>query len=114
MSFLTDFFSSSSVSSAGPASAGQPDPWVNILFIASLFLVMYFFVIRPQSKKQKALREMIEALAVGDEIVTVGGLSGKIVSRTETFLDIQIAENVQVSIQKTAVSSVLPKGTLTF
>ncbi|WP_092483425.1 preprotein translocase subunit YajC [Candidatus Ichthyocystis hellenicum] len=111
MGFFDDVFAATTVSSAAPQ---QPDPWLNVAFIAAIFAVMYFFVIRPQSKKQKALKEMIDNLEVGDEIVTVGGISGIIVKKSETFLDVKIADNVQVCIQKAAVSSLLPKGTLEF
>jgi len=73
---------------------------------------MYFMMIRPQAKKQKEHRAMLAALAKGDEVVTNGGLAGRVEEVGESFLTIEIAPNVKVRLQKGAVSQVLPKGTL--
>jgi preprotein translocase subunit YajC len=77
-----------------------------------MFAAMYFLMIRPQMKRQKEHKAMIEALAKGDEIVTSGGLAGKVSKLGETYLSLEIANNVEVQVQRTAVVQVLPKGSL--
>jgi preprotein translocase subunit YajC len=77
-----------------------------------LFGLMYFMMIRPQMKRQKEHRALISALAKGDEVVTNGGLAGRVEEVGETFVTIEIAPNVKVKLQKGAVQQVLPKGSL--
>ncbi len=83
-----------------------------MLPLVLMFVVLYFIMIRPQMKRQKEHRAMIEAITKGDEIATAGGLLGKVSRMGEGFLHIEIAEGVEVQIQRSAVSQVLPKGTL--
>jgi preprotein translocase subunit YajC len=78
-----------------------------------MFVVLYFVMIRPQMKRQKEARAMIDALAKGDEVITTGGLLGKISKIGETYLTVEIANAVEVQIQRSAVAQVLPKGTVT-
>ena len=73
---------------------------------------MYFFILRPQTKRAKEQRELINNLAKGDEVVTSGGLSGKITKISDDFISLAISDNVEVQMQKNAVTAVLPKGTL--
>jgi preprotein translocase subunit YajC len=77
-----------------------------------VMVAMMFFLFRSQSKRQKELRAMIAALAKGDEVVTNGGVAGRIDDIGETFVTLEIAPNVRIKLQKTAISMVLPKGTL--
>ena len=97
---------------AQAASAGQSNPLLTFLPLLVLFAVFYFMLIRPQNKRQKELRVMIEALAHGDEVVTNGGLAGRVDELGDSFLTLEIAPNVKVKVQKGAISQVLPKGTL--
>jgi preprotein translocase subunit YajC len=83
-----------------------------IIFMVVIFGAMYFMMIRPQMKRQKEHRAMVSALAKGDEVVSNGGLAGRVDEVGESFLVIEIAPNVKVKLQKGAVSQVLPKGTL--
>ena len=83
-----------------------------MLPLVLMFVVLYFIMIRPQMKRQKEHRAMIDALAKGDEIVTSGGLLGKVSRMGEGFLHVELAEGVEVQIQRSAVTQVLPKGTL--
>ena len=83
-----------------------------MLPLVLMFVVLYFIMIRPQMKRQKEHRAMIDALAKGDEIVTAGGILGRVTSLGEGFVHIEIAQGVEVQIQRSAVSQVLPKGTL--
>ena len=82
-----------------------------MLPLVLMFVVLYFVMIRPQMKRQKEHRAMIDALAKGDEVATAGGIIGKVTRLSEGFLPIEIAHNVEVQIQRSAVVQVLPKGT---
>jgi preprotein translocase subunit YajC len=77
-----------------------------------LFGLMYFMMIRPQMKRQKEHRALVSALAKGDEVVTNGGMAGRVEEVGETFITVEIATNVKVKLQKSAVQQVLPKGSL--
>jgi preprotein translocase subunit YajC len=102
---------------AAPAAAGANSGAAGLLGSPIIFLVvmagaMYLMVFRPQMKRQKELRTMLSALAKGDEVVTNGGIAGRIDEVGETFLSVEIANNVVVKVQKGSVSQVLPKGSL--
>jgi len=109
-------FISEAFAQAAPAAAAASDsPFGNItgmLPIVLMFVVLYFVMIRPQMKRQKEQKAMIEALAKGDEVVVAGGLLGKISKINESFLHIEIANGVEVQVQRGAVIQVLPKGTV--
>ena len=77
-----------------------------------MFVVLYFVMIRPQMKKQKEHRAMIDALAKGDEVVTVGGLLGKVTKMGEAYLSLELATGVEVQLQRSAIVQVLPKGSI--
>ena len=80
-------------------------------FIA-IFAVMYFFMIAPQMKRAKEHRALLSGLSKGDEVITNGGLAGRVVDLTDSFVGLEISDGVSVKIQKNAISAVLPKGTL--
>jgi preprotein translocase subunit YajC len=84
----------------------------SMLPLVLMFVVLYFVMIRPQMKKQKEHRAMIDALAKGDEIATAGGLLGKVSALGEGYLTLELAPGVQVQMQRSAVIQVLPKGTI--
>jgi len=101
------------VAPAAPAAADSPFGSLgSMLPLVLMFVVLYFVMIRPQMKRQKEAKAMIDALAKGDEIVTTGGLLGKISKIGESYLTIEIADGVEVQVQRSAVLQVLPKGTL--
>jgi preprotein translocase subunit YajC len=83
-----------------------------IIMMVALLGLMYFMMIRPQMKRQKEHRALISALSKGDEVVTNGGIAGRVDDVGETFVSVEIAPNVTVKVQKVAVSQVLPKGSL--
>ncbi len=85
---------------------------MSMLPLVLMFVVLYFVMIRPQMKKQKEHRAMIEALAKGDEVVTAGGLLGKVAKLGDSNLGLEIANGVEVQIQRSAVVQVLPKGSI--
>ena len=96
------------------AAGGQPQGMglTTLLFPVILIAIMYFLMIRPQMKRQKEHRAMLSALSKGDEVVTTGGIAGRVEEVGESFVTVEIAPNVKVKLQKSAVSQVLPKGTL--
>ncbi|MBD3670853.1 MAG: preprotein translocase subunit YajC [Gammaproteobacteria bacterium] len=93
-------------------SASQGDPITSLLFFGGLFLIMYLLIIRPQSKRAKEHRNMVAALGKGDEVVTNGGMLGKITEVGDSFLTVEVADGVSLKIQKDMVASLMPKGTI--
>jgi len=102
--------SSAHAQGAGGASAGAG--FESMILIVLMFGVLYFLMIRPQMKRAKEHKTMIEALQKGDEIVTAGGVLGRIVRLNENYVGIEIANGVEIQVQRPAVQLVLPKGTL--
>jgi preprotein translocase subunit YajC len=102
------------ISSAQAQAAGgaQPNAFVQLLPLILIFVVFYFLLIRPQAKRAKEHKSMVAALGVGDEVVTSGGILGRITETGDQFLTVEIADGVRVKVQRHTVSSVLPKGTL--
>ena len=108
-------FISSAFAQTAPAAAGGGDmssSLMSMLPLVLMFVVLYFVMIRPQMKRQKEHRAMIEALAKGDEIATSGGLVGRVTKMGDSYLTVEIAPGVEVQVQRTAVVQVLPKGSL--
>lgn len=107
-------FISSAFAQTAPAAAGgdTQSSLMSMLPIVLMFVVLYFVMIRPQMKKQKEHKAMVEALAKGDEVVTAGGVLGRVSSLGENFLGVEIAPGVEVKVQRSAVVQVLPKGTI--
>ncbi len=109
-------FISSAFAQTAPAAAASgtnmQDSLMGMLPLVLMFVVLYFVMIRPQMKKQKEHRTMIEALAKGDEIATAGGLLGKVTKLGESHLSLEIANGVEVQLQRSAVVQVLPKGSV--
>jgi preprotein translocase subunit YajC len=91
---------------------GQPDPLMSFLPLVLIFVVFYFLLIRPQSKRAKEHKQMVQALAKGDEVVTNGGLLGRITAVGENFVEVQVADGVQVKVQRQSVAALMPKGTV--
>ena len=94
------------------AGGGGGAPFGDIMFLVLLFAVFYFLLIRPQQKRAKEHKKMVEAVAKGDEIVTNGGVAGKVLEVGDAFLTVNIAEGVDVKLQKSAISQTLVKGTI--
>jgi preprotein translocase subunit YajC len=94
------------------APQGQGDPLMSFLPLILIFVVFYFLLIRPQSKKAKEHREMTAALAKGDEVVTSGGLLGRITRVGENFVELEVSEGMTVKVQRPAIANLMPKGTI--
>lgn len=106
---MLDFFISPA---HAQAAAAQPSLFMQFFPLILLVIVFYFMLIRPQMKRSKEHRQMLAAIAKGDEVVTSGGLAGRVVSIGEAYVTLEVADGVTIKVQKPAVSSVLPKGTL--
>jgi len=94
------------------SSTDSTSQLMGLLPILLMFVVLYFLMIRPQMKRSKEHKTMVDALAKGDEVVTQGGMAGRIVKVGDAYLQLEIAPNVEISVQKQAVGTLLPKGTL--
>jgi len=108
MSLLDFFISPANAQAAG----GQPGGIITFLPIIFMLVIFYFLMIRPQQKRMKEHKEMVEALAKGDEVVTNGGLGGTVAKVGEAYLTLRIADGVEVNVQRQAVAALLPNGTL--
>ncbi|HHH48055.1 MAG TPA: preprotein translocase subunit YajC [Gammaproteobacteria bacterium] len=97
---------------AAPAAGSAEGSLMGLLPLVLIFVLFYFMLIRPQAKRAKEHKNMVAALAKGDEIVTQGGLLGKITEVDDSFLSVQIADGVEVKVQRQAVSTLVPKGTI--
>ncbi len=96
------------------AQVGAPagDGLTSLLLIGGMFVLMYFMIIRPQRKRQKEHQALIQNVGKGDEVVTNGGVLGKVVKVDENYMVIEVANNVELKLQKIALHAVLPKGTI--
>ena len=97
---------------AEPVQPQGPSAMMQLIFFGGFILIFYFLMWRPQSKRAKEHRNLVSGLNKGDEIVTNGGIAGKITKVSDEFVVVEVAENTEIKIQKVAVSSALPKGTL--
>jgi preprotein translocase subunit YajC len=105
-------FISEAFAQAAPAAAPGGDSLITSMLLPVLMIVvLYFIILRPQMKRQKEHKAMVEALAKGDEVVTAGGLLGKVSKLGESYLTVEVAQGVELQVQRSAVVQVLPKGT---
>ncbi len=107
--FISDAFAQAAPAAA---SGGTESSLLSLLPLVLMFVVLYFVMIRPQMKRQKEHKAMIEALAKGDEVVTAGGMLGKVSKMGETYVHLEVAGGIELQVQRTAVVQVLPKGTI--
>ena len=106
-----DFFISSAFAQTD-AAAQQPSAIFNIIFFGGFALIFYFLIWRPQSKRSKEHRDLMASLGKGDEVMTNGGILGKLTKVDDNYIILQITDNVEIKMQKSAISAVLPKGTI--
>jgi preprotein translocase subunit YajC len=105
-------FISDAVAAAGSSGVASSDGGFSLIMIVAIFALFYFMLIRPQNKRAKEHRELVGKLKKGDEIITSGGLLAKVSDLDESYIKATIADGVEISLQRSAVSTVLPKGTL--
>ena len=110
MSMLDFLISPAAAQTAGQAAAPSPIP--SFVLMGVIFLGMYFLLFRPQMKRAKEHRELVAKLQKGDEVLTSGGMAGRIEDLGESFVTIEIADRVSIKVQRGAITAVLPKGTL--
>jgi preprotein translocase subunit YajC len=103
-------FISSAYAQSGAPGGGDATQMLMMFGVMAVF--MYFMMIRPQMKRQKETKAMLEALKVGDEVVSAGGILGKIVKVSDAYITLEIANNTQIVVQRAAVGTLLPKGTI--
>lgn len=94
------------------APAAQPSPWQLPIMLGIFVLIFWFMVWRPQSKRAKEHKNLIASLSKGDEVTTAAGIAGKVTKVTDDYIHVEVAENVELTFQKQAVTATLPKGTL--
>ncbi len=111
MSFLiSNAMAETAAGAAGQAPQG--DGTFSLVMIGIIFVLFYFMLIRPQNKRAKAHRELVEKLQKGDEIATASGILGRVVALDEQYLKVAVSKETEIMLQRSAVSAVLPKGTL--
>ena len=106
------FFISDAMADAGAAAAQTADPLASLILPIGLVVLFYFFLIRPQSKRQKEHKQMVNDLQKGEEVLTSGGILGKVTNIKDDFITLEIAKDVSLKIQKSAVQTIMPKGTI--
>jgi preprotein translocase subunit YajC len=104
--FISDVFAQAPGGTSGDAG------FIGLLPIILMFVLLYFLMIRPQMKRQKEQRQMVESLQKGDEVVTAGGVIGRITKISEHYMTLEIAPNTEINVQRTSVQTLLPKGTI--
>jgi preprotein translocase subunit YajC len=95
-----------------PSAAGGDAGLMSFLPIIIMFALLYFLMIRPQMKRSKELKTMVDALQKGDEVITAGGVLGRISKLSDAYITLEVASGTEISVQKAAVQTLLPKGTL--
>ncbi|MFZ4651640.1 MAG: preprotein translocase subunit YajC [Rubrivivax sp.] len=103
-------FISNAFAQAAPAAGGAESTLFSILPLVLMFVVLYFIMIRPQMKRQKEHRAMVDALAKGDEVVVAGGLIGRVSRLGDSILHVEVSSGVELQVQRASVVQVLPKG----
>lgn len=106
------FFISSALAQAAEAAPSSPSPMFNMLFIGGFVVIFYFLIWRPQSKRAKEQKSLIDSITIGDEVMTNGGILGKVTKVDDHYVALQVADNVTLKMQKASVAAVLPKGTI--
>lgn len=108
---MMDFFISSAMAQTGTA-AQAPSPMFNFVILGGFVLIFYFIIWRPQAKRAKEHKSLMESITKGDEVLTSGGILGKVNQVTDNYVVVQVAENVELKMQKSSIAAALPKGTI--
>ncbi|MGB9109490.1 MAG: preprotein translocase subunit YajC [Telluria sp.] len=107
--FISNAYAQTAAGAADPGIMGSLTTFAPIII---MFVVMYFIMIRPQQKRQKEMKTMMDALGKGDEVITVGGVLGRVSKVSDAYVTIEVAAGTEIVVQKNAVTTLLPKGTL--
>jgi len=111
MSFFINDALAETATTASTAAAQSESPYSMIMIVA-IFVLFYFMLIRPQSKRAKQHKDLVSNLKKGDEIITAGGMLGKVVSLDEQYIKLSVSQGAEIVLQKSSVTTVLPKGTI--
>lgn len=111
MNSFINFFISPAMAQDGAAPQG-PSPLFNFIILGGFVVIFYFIIWRPQSKRAKEQKALMESISKGDEVMTTGGILGKALQVDENYVVVEVADNVQLKMQKSSVAAVLPKGTI--
>ncbi len=106
------FFIEDALAEGGSLASAAPDLISQLMVFGGIFLIFYLLFIRPQNKKIKEHKEMVDALAKGDEVVTNGGVLGKVVGIHDSFVSIEVSQDVKLNVQRSAIGAIQPKGTI--
>jgi preprotein translocase subunit YajC len=106
------FFISSAHAQAATPTSGLGGDFSGLLLIAGMFILMYFMIIRPQRKRQKEQKSLVDGVSKGDEILTPGGILGKVTKVEGDYMVLEVSNNVELKFQKVSLHAVLPKGTI--
>tara|TARA_R110001592_G_scaffold138511_4_gene357664 strand:- start:52460 stop:52828 length:369 start_codon:yes stop_codon:yes gene_type:complete len=109
--FMTAFYSLFSFAEGAVTPEG-PSAMIQLVFFGGFILIFYFLMWRPQSKRAKEHKNLVTSLSKGDEVITNGGIAGKISKVNEDFITMEVSEGVELKVQKVAIATTLPKGTL--
>ncbi len=107
-----NFFISDAMAAAATSPAQAANPLASLLLPIGLVVLFYFFLIRPQSKRQKEHKQMINELQKGEEVLTTGGILGKITHLDDNFITLEVSKDVSLNVQRSAVQTLMPKGTI--
>lgn len=106
------FFISSAYGQAADAATSAAPTWTTMLLPLGFVVIFYFLIWRPQSKRAKELKALVDGLGVGDEVMTNAGILGKLTKIDDLYVTVQVADKVELKMQKSAIAAVLPKGTI--
>ena len=107
-----DFFISPAMAQAADAASGSSQAISSLIIFGGMALIFYFMIFRPQSKRAKEHRELVGNISKGDEVMTSGGLLGKVTRVSDDYIAIEVADGVEMKVQKSSVAAALPKGTI--
>jgi preprotein translocase subunit YajC len=107
-----NFFISSALAQTAPDAAAAPSPYINLVFLGGFVIIFYFLIWRPQSKRANELKSLLASISKGDEVMTNSGILGRITKVDDLYVGLQVADNLELKMQKASVAAVLPKGTL--
>lgn len=109
---MSFFISSAYAQQAAAGASAEPNGLVTWLFLGGFIVIFYFMILRPQMKRNKEHRNLLGTLQKGDEVITTGGIAGRVIKVTDEFIVLSVSDNVQLKFQKSAIGATLPKGTL--
>lgn len=112
LAFMNEAFAATAGGAGAGAQHAGAGGLINIGLLVLIFVAFYFLLLRPQSKRQKEHRKMVEALSKGDEVVVSGGVLGRITQVGEQFIKVEVADGVELTVQRSSVSGLMPKGTM--